>query len=59
MPGSNRDFESPDSAGGDAQSRLALTRVLIWAEREAQDLGREDVSTRLREAISLLHAPPR
>lgn len=40
------------------RNRLALTRVLIWAEREAQALGRPEVAASLHEAISRLHARP-
>ena len=40
---------------GDAQQRLALTRVLIWAEKEAMDIGRADVAEALRHAIRTLH----
>ena len=45
-----------DSEG--TRNRLALTRVLIWAEREAQALGRPEVAVSLHEAISRLHARP-
>ena len=56
----NRTGQGGDPAGaeaeeGTARHRLALTRVLIWAEREAASQGRQDVSERLREAISILH----
>ncbi|MGM0583977.1 MAG: hypothetical protein ACQEUZ_04945 [Pseudomonadota bacterium] len=39
----------------EARHRLALTRVLIWAEREAASQGRQDVSEKLREVIATLH----
>lgn len=52
----------PGTGGGsgadrehDARQRLALTRVLIWAEREASALERGDVADLLREAIATLH----
>lgn len=40
---------------GDARRRLALTRVLIWAEHEAAEMERSDVSATLKDAIALLH----
>lgn len=40
----------------EARDRLALTRVLIWAEHEAAALGRPDVAEVLREALGKLHA---
>ena len=45
---------APDS--GDARRRLALTRVLIWAEREAASMARPDVSEALKQAIVVLHS---
>lgn len=52
-----------DSSGADSlrkvcagtQDRLALTRMLLWAEQEAESLGAEAAAGRIREAISELH----
>ena len=38
-----------------AKQRLALARVLIWAEREATTLGHAAVAERLEEAIEALY----
>ena len=38
-----------------AKQRLALARVLIWAEREAAALGHAVVAERLEEAIEALY----
>ena len=49
---------SPSAAGtGDehARRRLALTRVLIWAEREAHAMEMAPLAERLRDAIGELH----
>ena len=43
------------SAG--TQDRLALTRMLLWAEQEAESLGADQAAGRIREAISELHRP--
>lgn len=37
------------------QDRLALTRLLLWAEMEAESLGADAAAGRIREAISALH----
>lgn len=50
--GGDDEAADPDA---DARQRLALTRVLIWAEREAASQGRGDVAERLRDVISALH----
>jgi hypothetical protein len=42
------------TAGG-AHERLALTRILLWAEQEAESLGADDAAGRIREAITALH----
>ena len=39
----------------EARQRLALTRVLIWAEREAASQNRPDVARKLQDAIATLH----
>ncbi|MFT4795812.1 MAG: hypothetical protein ACJAVR_002449 [Paracoccaceae bacterium] len=44
----------PKSVGG-AHERLALTRILLWAEQEAESLGAGDAASRIREAITALH----
>lgn len=43
-----------DSTGG-AHERLALTRILLWAEQEAESLGADDAAGSIREAITALH----
>ena len=52
----------PLAAGGEsdeerARRRLALIRVLIWAQREADAMDLEELSDMLREAIALIHPP--
>lgn len=48
---------SPPSPSDDetARRRLALTRVLIWAEREAEAMELRGVAAQLRAAIDELH----
>jgi hypothetical protein len=41
-------------AGG-AHERLALTRILLWAEQEAETLGADAAAGSIREAITALH----
>lgn len=41
-------------AGG-AHERLALTRILLWAEQEAETLGADDAAGHIRDAITALH----
>ena len=41
-----------------SRRRLALTRVLIWAEGEASDMSEQEAAARLREAIAALHSKP-
>jgi hypothetical protein len=53
--GRNRDDGAAESQDADARHRLALLRVLIWAEREAISQGRHQVSEKIREAIARLH----
>lgn len=38
-----------------SKQRLALVRMLIWAEQEARSLGHEGVSDRLNDAISAIY----
>jgi len=40
-----------------ARRRLALIRVLIWAQREADAMGLAAPSDHLRDAIEALHPP--
>tara|TARA_Y100000815_G_scaffold198461_1_gene181976 strand:- start:117 stop:275 length:159 start_codon:yes stop_codon:yes gene_type:complete len=40
-----------------ARRRLALIRVLIWAQREADAMNLHEPSDRLRDAIAALHPP--
>ncbi|WP_339947762.1 hypothetical protein [uncultured Albimonas sp.] len=40
-----------------ARRRLALIRVLIWAQREADAMDLPEPSERLREAIAAIHPP--
>ena len=47
--------ESLRKTGASAQDRLALTRMLVWAEQEAATLGADSAAGRIREAISALH----
>lgn len=47
--------EPTEAGDSDARRRLALTRVLIWAEREASAMSRSDVSDELKKAIAMLH----
>jgi hypothetical protein len=35
--------------------RLALTRLLLWAEQEAEALGAPAAAGRIRDAIGALH----
>lgn len=57
MPGSgeNDSVESLRKSAGGAHERLALTRILLWAEQEAETLGADDAAGRIREAITALH----
>lgn len=57
MAGEGRREEERGRHEAEARDRLALTRVLIWAEQEAAALGRPDVAEVLREALGRLHAP--
>ncbi len=54
-PQDDRRGDDVDGSGDDARQRLALTRVLIWAEREATAIGRPEVSEHLKMAIAALH----
>ncbi len=45
--------ETEDDA---ARERRALARLLIWAEREAADLGCSDAAAHLRAALRSVHA---
>ena len=54
----------PDAAHGEtseerARRRLALIRVLIWAQREADAMQLDEPSELLRDAIEALHPPGR
>jgi hypothetical protein len=47
--------DGPTTPSNGVQDRLALTRILIWAEQEAESLGADLAAGRIREAISALH----
>lgn len=49
--------QEPDSEIG--KRRLTLTRLLIWAEQEASDLGRTDSALHINKAIGELFDKPK
>jgi hypothetical protein len=53
--GDNDGAEALRKSAGGAHERLALTRILLWAEQEAESLGADDAAGRIREAITALH----
>lgn len=53
--GDSTGVESLRKNSGAVQDRLALTRMLIWAEQEAESMGADSAAGRIREAISALH----
>ncbi|WP_143103429.1 hypothetical protein [Albimonas pacifica] len=58
----SRTPRQPDAALGEtdeerARRRLALIRVLIWAQREADAMDLHEPSDLLRDAIEALHPP--
>lgn len=49
--------EALSKAASGMQDRLALARMLLWAEQEAESLGSPMAAGMIREAISALSRP--
>lgn len=52
--GEGNGIETLRRAAAGSQDRLALARMLLWAEQEAESLGTGDAACAIREAISAL-----